>query len=445
MDPGRGLHPVAGGLNLPSVKNFGETEFWFALVKIVAIGALIVIGLVMVITGFEHNGVTASFTNLWSDGGMFPTGFMGFVAGFQIAVFAFVGIELVGTTAAETKDPETTLPRAINSIPIRILFFYVGALVILMAVQPWNLFSAEESPFVGMFALAGLAGAAGIVNFVVLTSATSSANSGIYSTSRMIHGLAEEGDAPKVFAKLSRTKVPRNALLFSCMFLLAGVALLYAEGSVAEAFTLVTTISALRFMFVWSIILVSYIVYRKSSPAAARGEQVQDARRNVHALCGARVLRLHPLGADHPGRHPEALSSPRSGSLHWASGTYCFAAARSMQRCVPCTGQRSSRSTRVRRRSTPAAVQRSRSSGAGREVAASTNQRGKTSGPHPQGVAPTSCHRELHLILAGIHTTAVLLLVRRQGPRSSHGTPGGSERGHDWNPGTSLNLRTSSP
>ena len=253
-------------LNLPSVKNFGETEFWFALVKIVAIGALIVVGLVMVITGFENNGATASFANLWNDGGMFPTGFMGFVAGFQIAVFAFVGIELVGTTAAETKDPEKTLPRAINSIPIRILFFYVGALVILMAVQPWKLFSAEESPFVGMFALAGLAGAAGIVNFVVLTSATSSANSGIYSTSRMIHGLAEEGDAPKGFAKLSKTKVPRNALLFSCMFLLAGVALLYAEGGVAEAFTLVTTISALCFMFVWSIILISYLVYRKRRP-----------------------------------------------------------------------------------------------------------------------------------------------------------------------------------
>jgi D-serine/D-alanine/glycine transporter len=253
-------------LNLPSVKNFGETEFWFALIKIIAIGALIVVGLVMIITGFENNGATASFANLWNDGGMFPTGFMGFVAGFQIAVFAFVGIELVGTTAAETKDPEKTLPRAINSIPIRILFFYVGALIILMAVQPWNLFSAEESPFVGMFALAGLAGAAGVVNFVVLTSATSSANSGIYSTSRMIHGLAEEGDAPKAFSKLSRTKVPKNALLFSCMFLLAGVALLYAEGSVAEAFTLVTTISALCFMFVWSIILISYIVFRRRRP-----------------------------------------------------------------------------------------------------------------------------------------------------------------------------------
>ncbi|MGP9783120.1 D-serine/D-alanine/glycine transporter [Arthrobacter sp. MYb224] len=253
-------------LNLATVKAFGETEFWFSMIKIVAICALIVVGLVMVITSFGHNGATASFNNLWTDGGMFPTGFMGFVAGFQIAVFAFVGIELVGTTAAETKDPEKTLPKAISSIPIRILIFYVGALIILMAVQPWRLFSAGESPFVGMFALAGLAGAAGIINFVVLTSATSSANSGIYSTSRMIRGLALEGDAPKAFAQLSENKVPRNALMFSCMFLLAGVVLLYSGDSVMVAFTLVTTVAALCFMFVWSIILVSYLVYRKRRP-----------------------------------------------------------------------------------------------------------------------------------------------------------------------------------
>ncbi|MDV2978114.1 UNVERIFIED_CONTAM: D-serine/D-alanine/glycine transporter [Actinomycetes bacterium ARC8] len=253
-------------LNLATVKAFGETEFWFALIKIVAIGALIVVGLVMIITGFQHDGTTSSFANLWAHGGMFPTGFMGFVAGFQIAVFAFVGIELVGTTAAETKDPEKTLPKAINSIPVRILFFYVGALLILMMVEPWNLFSAENSPFVGMFALAGLAGAAGIINFVVLTSATSSANSGIYSTSRMLRGLSMEGDAPKSFAKLSGRKVPKNALMFSCMFLLAGVALLYSGDSVMGAFTLVTTVSALCFMFVWTIILLSYLVFRARRP-----------------------------------------------------------------------------------------------------------------------------------------------------------------------------------
>ncbi len=254
-------------LNVPTVKAFGETEFWFALIKIVAILALIVIGLVMIITGFDTGDSRASFANLWSHGGMFPTGFMGFVAGFQIAVFAFVGIELVGTTAAEAKDPNKTLPRAINAIPIRVILFYVGALIILMAVEPWTNFSADESPFVAMFALAGLVGAAGVVNFVVLTSATSSANSGIYSTSRMIYGLAQEGDAPKAFGRLSKRNVPVNALAFSVMFLLAGVVLLYTGDSVSEAFTMVTTVSALCFMFVWTIILVSYIVYRKRRPA----------------------------------------------------------------------------------------------------------------------------------------------------------------------------------
>ncbi|MCQ2000016.1 D-serine/D-alanine/glycine transporter [Arthrobacter sp. zg-Y108] len=254
-------------LNLPTVKAFGETEFWFALIKIIAILTLIVVGLVMILTGFTHgDGVTASFGNLWEHGGWFPTGPMGFIAGFQIAVFAFVGIELVGTTAAEAKDPEKNLPRAVNSIPIRILLFYVGALVVLMAVIPWDEFSADESPFVGMFTLAGLGTAAAIVNFVVLTSAASSANSGIYSTSRMVFGLAQDGDAPRPFGRLSPRKVPQNALFFSCTFLLAGVVLLYAGQSVSAAFTMVSTISALCFMYVWSIILISYLVYRKRRP-----------------------------------------------------------------------------------------------------------------------------------------------------------------------------------
>ncbi len=126
-------------LNLPTVRAFGETEFWFALIKIIAIVSLIVVGLVMVFTHFTSpNGSEAGFDNLWNDGGMFPTGAMGFVAGFQIAVFAFVGIELVGTTAAEAKDPEKNLPKAINSIPIRILLFYVVSLIVIISVTPWR-------------------------------------------------------------------------------------------------------------------------------------------------------------------------------------------------------------------------------------------------------------------------------------------------------------------
>jgi D-serine/D-alanine/glycine transporter len=254
-------------LNLPSVRGFGETEFWFALVKIVAISALIVVGLVMIVTGFHHEGATASFANLVNQGGgFFGGGWIGFVGGFQIAVFAFVGIELVGTTAAETKNPERNLPKAVNSIPLRILLFYVGSLVVLMSVVPWTRFSADESPFVMLFSLAGLGAAAHLVNLVVLTSALSSANSGIYSTSRMLYGLATDGDAPRPFSKLSKHKVPQNALFLTAVFLLASVVLLVFGLDQSKGFSVVTTISSLCFMFVWTLILVCYLVHRRRRP-----------------------------------------------------------------------------------------------------------------------------------------------------------------------------------
>ncbi|MEO6200363.1 MAG: amino acid permease [Cryobacterium sp.] len=254
-------------LNLPSVKAFGEAEFWFALVKVVAILALIATGLIMIATHFTSpSGAVAGFENIWNDGGMFPHGVAGFVLGFQIAIFAFAGIELVGTAAAETKDPEKNLPRAINTIPVRLLLFYVGALVIIMAVNPWRTIDGGSSPFIGMFAMAGLGIAAIVINLVVLTSAASSANSGIYSTSRMVYGLAQDGNAPKAFGKLSSRMVPRNALLFSCIFLLAGLVLLYAGDSFMSAFTLVTSVASVLTMFVWSIIMVSFIAFLRRRP-----------------------------------------------------------------------------------------------------------------------------------------------------------------------------------
>ncbi|SOJ52774.1 D-serine/D-alanine/glycine transporter [Mycobacterium simulans] len=253
-------------LNLPTVKAFGETEFWFALIKVIAIIALIVVGLVMVLNHFKApGGATASFANLWKDG-FFPASSMGFVAAFQIATFAFVGIELVGTTAAEVKAPERNLPKAINSIPLRVMLFYVAALTTIMAVTPWREISAEHSPFVAMFSLAGLAIAASVINFVVLTSAASAANSGVYSTSRTVYRLAMAGDAPRQFAKLTARRVPANGLFLSGVFLLSAVVMVAIGDSIIGPFTVVTTISALCFMFVWSIILVSYLVYRRRHP-----------------------------------------------------------------------------------------------------------------------------------------------------------------------------------
>lgn len=250
-----------------TVKAFGETEFWFALVKIIAILALVVVGFIMVaMHTTSEAGTTAAVSNLWSHGGVFPKGFIGFLGGFQIALFAFVGIELVGTTTAETADPEKTLPKAINSIPVRIMLFYVAALAAIMMVTPWDQVDPERSPFVTMFSMTGLAAAATIVNIVVLTSAASSANSGIYSTSRMLFGLASRGDAPKIFARLSQRHVPKNALFLSCVCLLSGIIVMASGGSISAAFTLVTSMSATLFMGVWVVIIVSYLIYLRRYP-----------------------------------------------------------------------------------------------------------------------------------------------------------------------------------
>lgn len=199
-------------MNLATVKLFGEMEFWFALIKVIAILALIVVGLYMIFKGFTTDQGTASFTNLWSHEGWFPNGMHGFIISFQMVVFAFVGMELVGLTAGETENPEKVIPKAINQIPIRVLLFYVGALLIIMSIYPWKAIVPSESPFVQVFAAVGIATAAGIVNFVVLTSAASACNSAIFSTSRMVFSMAKDRNAPESFARLNGRKVPSNAL-----------------------------------------------------------------------------------------------------------------------------------------------------------------------------------------------------------------------------------------
>ena len=254
-------------LNAMTVKAFGETEFWFAMIKIVAIIALIVVGVVMIAIGMrDSNGTTAAVSNLWSHGGLFPTGLTGFLGGFQIAVFAFVGIELVGTTVAETTNPTQTLPKAINSIPVRVVLFYICSLAVIMMVTPWDQIDKTQSPFVTMFSMTGLGAAASLVNLVVLTSAASSANSGIYSTSRMLFSLSLQGDAAPFFGRLSKHHVPQNALFLSCVFLLSAAVLLAFGDSILSVFTVVTSMSATLFMVVWVLIVIAYLFYVRKYP-----------------------------------------------------------------------------------------------------------------------------------------------------------------------------------
>ncbi|MFW2489644.1 amino acid permease [Clostridium chromiireducens] len=254
-------------MNLTAVKLFGEMEFWFALIKVVAILALIIIGTFMVIKGFSTDAGAASFTNLWSHGGMFPKGATGFILSFQMVVFAFTGIELVGLTAGETEDPERVIPKAINNIPIRIIIFYVGALFIIMSIYPWTSINPDKSPFVQVFSAVGIAAAASIVNFVVLTSAASACNSGIFSTSRMVYSLAKEGNAPESMNKLTSNQIPANATMFSAIVILISVILNYImpEG----VFVLITSISTFCFIFIWAIIVICHLKYRKTNPELA--------------------------------------------------------------------------------------------------------------------------------------------------------------------------------
>ena len=255
-------------LNVVSVRWFGELEFWFSMVKIIAIIFLILVGAYLVVTGFvSPSGNQAKFSNIWEYGGFFPKGIWGFFAGFQIAVFAFVGIELVGMTAAETRDPMVTLPKAINAIPIRIIIFYLFALMAIISVTPWTFISPDQSPFVETFDLAGIAAAAGIINFVVLTSAASAANSAVYSLSRQVYGLAVDGQAPKVMSKLSKRNIPGNSLVFSIACLALTTFVLLASPTIMDAFTTVTTISSVCFIFVWTIIILFYMSYRRKKPS----------------------------------------------------------------------------------------------------------------------------------------------------------------------------------
>ncbi|AZZ39055.1 amino acid permease [Acidipropionibacterium jensenii] len=270
------------GLNLLTVKLFGELEFWFAIIKVIAISLLIVAAVVLVVIRYQSSaGHRATVSNLWTHGGFMPAGWTGLFAGFQIAVFAFVGIELVGTTAAETKDPVKTLPRAINAVPIRVLLFYVLALLGIMSVTPWDQVHADSSPFVQMFGLIGFGAAATVMNFVVLTSAASGANSGIYSNSRMLFGLAHKGMAPARFGRLSRSGVPTWGLIFTVVLVGCSVLLTLSQ-SIMEAFTLVTTVASVLFIFVWSMILISYLRYRKLHP--------QAHRTSVYPMPGGRVM-----------------------------------------------------------------------------------------------------------------------------------------------------------
>lgn len=252
--------------NLLGARLFGELEFWFSIIKVVTIITMVIVGLVLIFLSFKTEYGHASFGNLIHHGGMFPHGAAGFLMSFQIAVYSFIGIELIGVTAGETKNPEKTIPKAINNVPIRILLFYIGGLLVIMSVIPWFKVDPDSSPFVKLITLIGVPFAAGIVNFVVLTAAASATNSGIYSNSRILFGLAKQGLGPKVLTKTNSNGVPYLSMLVSSITLLIAALLNFIFPDAIKLFIYVTTLSTVLFLVVWGMIIVSYIAYVKKNP-----------------------------------------------------------------------------------------------------------------------------------------------------------------------------------
>ncbi len=265
-----GIVLLIGGLNLCSVRVFGELEFWLSLLKIVAIVAMIAAGLGVLLAGVQPGAADVSgFSNLWRHGGFFPNGVQGMIASFSVVMFAFGGIEVIGMTAGEARDPERMIPRAINSVPLRILLFYVLTLTVLMAIFPWPGITGNSSPFVQIFSQLGLTSAASVLNLVVISAVISAINSDIFSTGRMLYGMAANGQAPMVFSRLSRFGVPWMTVLVMGVALLGGVVLNYLlPDRLFMAFASMVTFSV---VWVWLMILLSQVAMRRglSGPESA--------------------------------------------------------------------------------------------------------------------------------------------------------------------------------
>ena len=267
-----GIVFLIGGLNLCNVKVFGEMEFWLSLLKVAAIVAMILGGFGIMLFGVHSAGdaPASGLSNLWAHGGFMPNGVGGLIASFAVVMFAFGGIEIIGITAGEAKDPQRVIPKAINAVPLRILLFYVLTLFVLMAIYPWPQIGSQGSPFVQIFSNLGIGSAATILNIVVISAAVSAINSDIFGAGRMMYGLAQQGQAPKGFAQLSRHGVPWMTVVVMGAALLGGVVLNYLIPE--NVFLVIASIATFATVWVWLMILVTQVAMRRSMTKAQIAE-----------------------------------------------------------------------------------------------------------------------------------------------------------------------------
>ncbi|XAS72251.1 amino acid permease [Micrococcaceae bacterium Sec5.1] len=263
------------GLNAISSRFFGESEFWFSIVKVGAIIALIVLGGAALL-GFQPLSESGNqpflFENFNTSGGLFPNGFSGVLVTALAVFYAFSGSELIGVAAGETTDPARNIPKAMRSTVIRLLIFFVGAIAVIAATVPFDQVGLDESPFVTVFSSVGIPYAADIMNFVIITALLSAGNSGLFSCARMLYSLSDEGHAPKALKRLTKRGIPLVALSVS---MLGGLASLISSVVAPETVYLaLVSVAGFAVVGVWMSITASHFFHRRAF--IRNGGQVAD-------------------------------------------------------------------------------------------------------------------------------------------------------------------------
>lgn len=253
-------------INLISAKVFGNLEFSFAIIKIVTIIAFVSLIVYLMLTGNKGEYGPIGWSNLITDGGFFARGGKGFLRGFQMVIFSFIGVELIGLTASEAQDPEKTIPKAINQLPVRIILFYVFAIVAILLAIPWDKVATTSSPFVQALEGTGIKDASAIINFVVISAAISATNSFIYSAGRLLFSINYDGNnkISHFLGRLNNRQLPANGLIVSTVIMgLAPILNLFLGDN---AFEFISSVATSMFLIIWSLMIITHMTYRKKTP-----------------------------------------------------------------------------------------------------------------------------------------------------------------------------------
>ncbi|MER5389622.1 amino acid permease [Saccharopolyspora sp. NPDC002686] len=278
---------VVLSLNLVSVKLFGEMEFWFAIIKVGALLVFMGIAIFLLVTGQPIDGYIPGPQLITDNGGFFPNGLLPMIIVVQGIVFAYSAVELVGVAAGETENPAKVMPKAINSIMWRIGLFYVGSVILLAMLLPWNMFQKGESPFVTVLSSIGIPAVGDVMNLVVMTAALSSLNSGLYSTGRILRSMSAAGSAPKFAGLMNRNKVPYGGIMLTAAVCVLGVGLNYLVP--ATAFEIVLNFAAVAIISTWCMIMVCHLLF-------VRKTQAGELRRPLYRLPGTPVTQVATIG-----------------------------------------------------------------------------------------------------------------------------------------------------